>query len=249
MSLDIAGMWESIAIRSMWLACPVLAACPSLGAEEPMLRYRGQYTYGHEVNTFCPDINSQCYWVASDTPDAVRATLKKLQPLETVSPYTPLCIVIEGRIDRETARSGFAADYDGLITVDRVFGRCDETAILTQGDLQHHRWILESINGVPLDLDEREDMIPELDFGERMTVTGNTGCNRLSGRASLKEQYFLIEHLASTRRLCAPPRDTIERTLMQVVGDESVIQIDSDRNLILKSKPAQLRFRLRDWVQ
>lgn len=242
-------MCKSIAIRCMWLAGPALAACSSLGAKEPMLRYRGQYTYGHEVNTFCPDINSQCYWVDRDTPAAVRATLKEIRPLETVSPFTPVCIVIEGRIDRETARSGFAADYDGLITVGRVFGPCDDTNIVTQGDLQHHRWILESINGVPLDLGEPAGMMPELDFGERMTVTGNTGCNRISGQATLREQYFLIEHLAFTRRTCAPQRDTIERTLLQVVGDESVIRIDRERNLILESDQALLRFRLRDWVQ
>ncbi|NNL06367.1 MAG: hypothetical protein HKO86_01485, partial [Gammaproteobacteria bacterium] len=41
-------------------------------------RYRGAYTLGHEVNTFCPDINSQCYWLSPDTGEKVRDQLRQI---------------------------------------------------------------------------------------------------------------------------------------------------------------------------
>ena len=109
-------------------------------AGEHQLRYRGEYTYGHEVNIFCPAINSQCYWLSSETPDEVRVTLQNLSVELKARPYDSVCVVIEGEIDRQSARQGFAADYDGLVTVTRLFGLCAETTIITPGDLQHHRW-------------------------------------------------------------------------------------------------------------
>ena len=133
------------------------------------------------------------------------------------------------------------------MTVSRVFGRCGDTDILTQGDLQHHRWLLESIDGVRLDAAVADSMIPELDFGERMTVSGNTGCNRFRGRAVLREQFLVIESMASTRRLCTPVQNEVERILVEALGNESLVRINAERQLILRSGRTVLRFRLFDW--
>jgi len=225
----------------------------SSGTANDTLRYRGEYTYGHEVRVFCPAINSQCYWVDTDTPASALAVLNEIATRDknaTVSgsaPYTPVCVVIEARIDRETLRTGFAANYDGLISVARVFDRCDETDIVTQGDLQHHRWLLDSINGETLDVDARDGIVHDLDFGERMTVSGNSGCNRFRGQAVLREEFFAIDRIASTRRVCAPAQNDVERTVLLVLGGESEIRIDDERHLILKSRHAVLRYFLSDW--
>ncbi|UCH46561.1 MAG: META domain-containing protein [Betaproteobacteria bacterium] len=236
-----------IAIALLVLVAP--ASGFASGTSETVLRYRGEYTFGHEVRSFCPAINSQCYWVGANTGSAVHAALKKLTTRPGTAPYTPVCVVIEGRIDRDSERTGFAADYAGLFSVTRVFGHCDETDIVTQGDLQHHRWLLERINDEVIDSDALGGMIPELDFGERMTVSGNTGCNRYSGQARLREEFFVVERMISTRRACPPQNMDLERTFQQVLGSESVISIGDDRQLILKSEQAVLRFRLFDWRQ
>jgi heat shock protein HslJ len=120
--------------------------------------------------------------------------------------------------------------------------------MVTASDLQHHRWILESINGEAISTGDDDGMIPELDFGEQMTVSGNTGCNRMSGKAELRDGAFLILNMASTRRMCAPPRDELERAVQKVLGQESIISIDENNNLILATDDVVLRFRLRDWV-
>ena len=122
------------------------------------------------------------------------------------------------------------------------------TGMVTASDLQHHRWILESINGEPISTGDDEGMIPELDFGEQMHVSGNTGCNRMSGKAELRDGAFLILIMAVTRRMCAPPRDELERAVQKVLGIESSISIDENKNLILSTDDVVLRFRLRDWV-
>ena len=122
------------------------------------------------------------------------------------------------------------------------------TGLVVAADLQHHRWILESINGEPVVADDFDDTVPELDFGEQMHVSGNTGCNRVSGTAELRDEFFQIPMLAGTRRLCSPARNELELTMQNVLGQESIISIDTDKNLILTTDEVILRFRLRDWV-
>jgi heat shock protein HslJ len=173
--------------------------------------------------------------------------LKALAMVPGSAPYTPVCVIVEGRIDRETPRTGFAADYDGVISVARVFGRCEDTDIITHGDLQHHRWLLQSIDNKALDSGTPDNMIPELDFGERLTVTGNTGCNRFSGQAVLREEFFIIEPMASTRRLCEPAQNETERIVLRVLGRESAVSIDAGGRLTLEADQVVLRFRLSDW--
>ena len=211
-------------------------------------RYRGGYTWGHEVNTFCPDTNAQCYWLSPDTPADVRSVLRELSQSSSPEPYTPVCVLVEARIDRESPRQGFAADYDGLITVSRFLGTCDSVSMVIASDLQHHRWVLETLNDAVLPAPESGGTTPELDFGERMTITGNTGCNKFSGNAVLLDGLFLIEAMALTRRLCPPPWNDIERSVLRVLGQESRIAIDADRRLVLESANGELVFRLQDWV-
>jgi heat shock protein HslJ len=91
-------------------------------------------------------------------------------------------------------------------------------------------------------------MVPELDFGEQMHVSGNTGCNQMSGKAVLRDGAFLIPNMAMTRRMCAPLQNELELTMQKVLGNESDISIDENKNLILATDDVILRFRLRDWV-
>jgi heat shock protein HslJ len=130
-----------------------------------------------------------------------------------------------------------------------LISACVDSTLVVESDLQHHRWILESINGEPLPEGESSDLIPELDFGEQMHVSGNTGCNRFTGSAVLRDEYFRIDSMASTRRLCAPAQNELERTVQNILGQESTILLGSDKSLTLESSNTVLRFRLRDWVQ
>lgn len=87
--------------------------------------YRGAYTYGHEVNTFCPDNGSQCFWLSPDTSAQVREQMKKIYRDRSPGLYKPVCLIIDGEIDTLSSRTGFALDTDGLIKVNAVSGYCD----------------------------------------------------------------------------------------------------------------------------
>ena len=229
------------------IAGAIVTLLMSMAHAEP-IRYRGEYTYGHEVNIFCPAINSQCYWLSGDTPAEVRSALQTLAKHDASKSYEPLCVVIEAEIDRDASRDGFAADYDGLITVLKSFGRCDDASIVTHGDLQHHRWMLESVNGEAIDVGVMSGRIPELDFGEQMHVSGNTGCNRFSGGATLHDKYVRFGRLISTLMSCSPAQNEVERTI-QIVMASTEIEVTVNGNYLnLRAGEVSLRYRLQDWV-
>jgi len=220
-------------------------------ASDHNLRYRGQYRFGHEVNIFCPAINSQCYWLSPDTSQPQRQQLRQLVEENTDEAYEAICVVVEGQINRDPAAKqviGFAADYDGLFTVSRLYGLCDKAKVVTQGDLQHHRWVLESINGNKIGAAQLDGKIPELEIGEQMMASGYLGCNRFQGKAALRENRFIIDPVASTRMFCETKQNDIELLLLQVFARESTISIDVAKNLILITDGSLLKFRLKDRV-
>jgi heat shock protein HslJ len=239
-------------LRNLILLITLLTTAAPTYADEQPLRYRGQYTFGHEVNTFCPAINSQCYWISPETALQQRQLLKQLAVNNTSKAYQAICIVVKGKINRDPEAKnsiGFAARYDGLFTVNNIFGLCSKTSIVTHGDLQHHRWILESINGKKIEAKKLDNRIPEMDFGEQMTVTGNTGCNKFSGQATLQDDQFVIGSMKSTMMFCTPPQNDLELKLKQILGSESKITIDDKKNLILETGDIRLGYRLTDWVR
>lgn len=214
-----------------------------------MLRH---YAFGHELNTFCPTINSQCYWISPETTLQQHLLLKQIVANNTSKPYQAICLVVEGKINRDPEAKnniGFAAEYDGLFTVNHIFGLCSKTSLVTHGDLQHHRWILESVNDVKVEAVKLDTGIPEIDFGEQMTVTGNTGCNRFSGLATLRDDKFVIVSMKSTMVFCTASQYQMDLKLQQVLGRESKITIDDKKRLILETGDTRLVYRLNDWVQ
>jgi heat shock protein HslJ len=239
-------------LKNLIILITLLTTAAHTFAGEQALRYRGQYTFGHEVNTFCPAINSQCYWLSPETARQQRQLLKQLATNNTDKAYESICVVPEGKINRDPEAKnsiGFAAGYDGLFTVNTIFGLCSKTGIVTHGDLQHHRWILESINGNKIEAEKLDNKIPEIDFGEQMTVSGNTGCNKFSGKAILQGDRFVIKPMNATMMFCTTPQNDLELKLKQVLGSEAKITLDDKNKLILEAGDTRLEYRLKDWVQ
>lgn len=121
--------------------------------------------------------------------------------------------------------------------------------LITVTNLQHHRWILMSINGEPLPATGHGEKRPELDFGEQMFVSGNLGCNRFSGKGVLRDGRLLVESMIATGMACEPPWASVELTIQTVLGQESDIRLDADRKLFLQTADTILEFELKDWVR
>ena len=197
------------------------------------------------MNTFCPEINSQCYWIHPDTHDAVKAHFTSLYQSNTTKPYEPVCLVLQGQIDRESSRTGFAADYDGYLHVRRVFGTCSNSDVITQGALQHHRWMLTMMDGRKVQ--RAPDNLPWLEVGEAMHVSGFTGCNQMQGKASLRGNLLVVPNLATSRKACSGGVSSLETMLVKHLTRSPQISLDAARNLILDDGPSVTRWQLNDW--
>ena len=216
----------------------------------------GFYRFGHEVNTVCSGDPERCYWLV-DTSAEIRQQLK--QQVQNLAPYTPVCVKLSAEVSEQKA-DGFGGDYDGSIRVLEMLGRCDQTivAISTRlEDLQHHRWILHSIDDVELneyaqelgfDDDAPLVKIPELDFGEQGFVSGNTGCNQFHGQARVVDDSLILSQLATTAMMCAGFSAELELRLHLLYRNPLAITREGNA-LILQGAETRLRYELRDWVQ
>lgn len=121
-------------------------------------------------------------------------------------------------------------------------------APITASDLQHHRWVLASIDGESLPAAE-PGKTPELDFGEQSFVSGSLGCNRFSGQAVLRDNSFLVDSMISTRMACDSPWSEIELKVQLVLAQAATISLDTEHRLSLQTVDTVLVFEPRDWVR
>jgi heat shock protein HslJ len=225
------------------------------GCQAGQQQIDGLYRYGHEVNSVCTGVPEACYWLV-DTSDEMRQQLK--QQVAGKPPYTPVCLKLIAELSDEKA-DGFGLDYDGSIRVVQLLGGCDgvkDSAISLQ-DLQHHRFVLERINDMTLAQYAQElgfaeaeplQKIPELDFGEQGFVSGNTGCNQISGQASVTDNTLTLGPLKSTRMYCPGFAGELELQL-SMIYDTNLAISRVGTSLVLQNGTTKLEYRLKDWVQ
>ncbi len=96
-------------VMGLLLCITFITACAST--------YQGNYTWGHEVNSFCPCNTNTCYWVKA-SPE-IQQQLKQFVTQHTSESYQPVYIEFSGHLLDELPE-GFAQDYDGLIQIDEL---------------------------------------------------------------------------------------------------------------------------------
>ena len=116
--------------------------------------------------------------------------------------------------------------------------------VFTGGDqLQHHRFVLESVNGKNV----ASDKPLELSFGEKMHLSGNM-CNRFTGEGKLSDGELKVKNLAMTRMLCTSPQmNELDNLLSAMLHDG--VQVDLTENqLTLATSHDSLVYKLADLV-
>lgn len=116
---------------------------------------------------------------------------------------------------------------------------------LTAQSLQHHHWVLEKIDGLPL-LAER-GTAPDLEIGEQLRANGSAGCNRYVGQVELNGSQLRIKQMASTMMFCPAPQQDWERAMTSTLSDWSEVTL-SEQQLLLKGQQHELLFKLQDWM-
>jgi heat shock protein HslJ len=76
-----------------------------------------------------------------------------------------------------------------------------------------------------------EQSKPTLTIAEDGTVSGSTGCNQISGHATVSGSPEVIEFgpLATTRKACPPDVDQIEQAVLRVLKGTVQTSIDADQ--------------------
>jgi len=95
---------------------PAFALCVAGCAGGGDSSQRGTFTWGHEVRAFKPCGSAKRYWVVAEE--------NLLRPLrersERGKPYQPIYVEVVGAIGTQSARDGFAKDYDGIFRLREI---------------------------------------------------------------------------------------------------------------------------------
>ena len=111
----------------------------------------------------------------------------------------------------------------------------DKIAV-TPEQLQHHRFVLESVNGKPVTSDKNP---PEISFGEKMMISGSM-CNRFSGEGKLSKG------LAMTRMMCANPQlNELDNTISEMLKEGAQVDLTANQ-LTLATAKQTLTYKLAD---
>jgi hypothetical protein len=152
--------------------------------------------------------------------------------------------VVEGAIDRASSREGFAADYDGLFTMSELYGTCDKTPVVTQGDLQHHRWVLTRIGDQPV-VRTKPHTGPALEIGEKMFFEAHDHSHSLAGFSRLAGEQIIFE--ADSAAPARFPDSSITDFDVTSLPGAWRITRPSTQLLLLERANTRLEFTLSDW--
>ena len=139
-----------------------------------------------------------------------------------------------------------------LVALSLLMAGCvssDKIAV-TPEQLQHHRFVLESVNGKPVTSDKNP---PEISFGEKMMISGSM-CNRFSGEGKLSNGELTakglamtrIKGLAMTRMMCANPQlNELDNTISEMLKEGAQVDLTANQ-LTLATAKQTLTYKLAD---
>lgn len=108
--------------------------------------------------------------------------------------------------------------------------------------LQHHRFVLESVNGKPVTAAKNQ---PELSFGENMTVSGKM-CNQFTGQGKLSDGELKVKQLAMTRMMCADPQlNALDGVISEMLNQGAQVDLTANQ-LTLATAEQTLSYKLAD---
>ncbi|OCQ50913.1 Heat shock protein HslJ [Photorhabdus australis subsp. thailandensis] len=113
-------------------------------------------------------------------------------------------------------------------------------------DLQHHRFVLVSVNGESAK--NQDGRVPTIEFGEKMHVSGSM-CNLFMGQGKLKNSVLTVKNLASTQMLCADEKlNKWDYLIGKVLADGVKVTLKNQK-LTLSHDDNTLVYKLKDYVQ
>jgi heat shock protein HslJ len=117
----------------------------------------------------------------------------------------------------------------------------DEESAADASSLECVAWVLAS--GV--DVEGWEEVAPSATF-ENGRLAGSTGCNRSTTTYTVEGDALEIGQVASTRMMCPPPGDAVERAYLAALGratswrseNDELVLLDADEEEVLRYRAA-----------
>lgn len=131
-----------------------------------------------------------------------------------------------------------------LLSVAVLLAGCagKDKASVTEEQLLHHRFVLESVNGQAL---TGQDKPLEISFGEGMHVYGNM-CNAFNGEGKLSQGTLTVKALAMTRMMCRDAQvNQLDSTLSTMLRDGAQVDL-TGHQLTLATAKDTLVYKLAD---
>ena len=98
----------------------------------------------------------------------------------------------------------------------------DKIAV-TPEQLQHHRFVLESVNGKPVTSD-------------KLLISGSM-CNRFSGEGKLSNGVLTAKGLAMTRMMCANPQlNELDNTISEMLKEGAQVDLTANQLTLATAK-------------
>lgn len=118
----------------------------------------------------------------------------------------------------------------------------DGKVSVTDDQLIHHRFVLESVNGQAVPAGKNP---PELSVGEKMHLSG-VMCNRFTGQGKLSDGALSAKNLAMTRMICADPqRNALDQIFSEMMSQGAQADL-TETQLTLGTAQQTLIFKLAD---
>lgn len=125
---------------------------------------------------------------------------------------------------------------------------CDNNHLVTETDLQHHRFLPISLNEQNLIYSNNQKTHPIfIEFGEHSTINGQI-CNYFTGTIVLTKNKLNTTYLSSTDQHCNDPQLTIlDSIVTQLFQTGAIIHLNKDTfELTIKNSQYQLVLQLDD---
>jgi heat shock protein HslJ len=87
---------------------------------------------------------------------------------------------------------------------------------------------------------------PTISFSGDGTVSGSGGCNDFNGTYTVSGSTISFGQLASTKKVCGEPSDTIESTYLAALQGSTAYEITAQNELKLSGGPATLTFTVQE---
>lgn len=137
-----------------------------------------------------------------------------------------------------------ACSQDGTMS-----GIDSDNTIVTVKDLQHHNYVLVAIDGKPYSTKDNS-MSPNIEFGEKMRVSGSM-CNNFFGQGELsKESVLTVKAMGMTRKFCSNATlNKLDQQIGELLdGGAKVSLKNNGQNLTLSDDQLSLEFKLKDYM-